>query len=56
MPIFTGSYRKLGNLKKKKKTFYLCFIDIPKPLTVWIIINFGNLLERWEYQTILSVS
>ena len=27
-----------------------------KPLTVWIIINYGKLLKRWEYQTISSVS
>ena len=29
---------------------------MPKPLTVWIIINCGKLLKRWEYQTILPVS
>ena len=27
-----------------------------KPLTMWITTNCGKLLERWEYQTILSVS
>ena len=27
-----------------------------KPLTVWIITNCGNLLNRWEYETILPVS
>ena len=27
-----------------------------KPLTVWIMTNYGKLLERWEYQTILPVS
>ena len=26
---------------------------MPKPLTVWIIINCGKLLKKWEYQTIL---
>ena len=29
---------------------------MPKPLTVWIIINCRKLLTRWEYQTILPVS
>ena len=27
-----------------------------KPLTLWIIINCGKLLKRWEYQIILPVS
>ena len=29
-------------------------LTMPKPLTVWIIINYGKLLKRWEYQTILT--
>ena len=24
-------------------------LTMPKPLTVWIIINYGKLLKRWEY-------
>ena len=31
-------------------------LTTPKPLTVWIILNCGKLLKRWEYQTILPVS
>ena len=27
-----------------------------KPLTVWIITNYGKFLKRWEYLTIWSVS
>ena len=27
-----------------------------KPLTVWIIRNFGKVLKRWENQNILPVS
>ena len=23
---------------------------MPKPLTVWITINYGKFLKRWEYQ------
>ena len=34
---------------KKKSTSVL--LTIPKPLTVWIIINCGKFLKRWEYQT-----
>ena len=48
VPTFTGSWRKLGNSKKKKQNIYLCFIHytIEKPLTVWIIINYRKLLQR----------
>ena len=34
-----------------QKNIYLCFLTMPKPLTVWIIINCGKLGKRWEYQT-----
>ena len=34
-----------------QKSIYFCFIDMPKPLTVWITINCGKFWERWEYQT-----
>ena len=27
-----------------------------KPLTVWIITNYGKFLKRWEYQTTLPAS
>ena len=26
-------------------------LTMPKPLTMWITINCGNFLKRWEYQT-----
>ena len=42
--------------KEFQKNIYFCFIDYAKPLTVWIIINCGKLLKRWEYQAILPVS
>ena len=29
---------------------------MPKPLTVWIIINCGKFFKRWQYQTTLPVS
>ena len=41
---------------QKKKTFTSVSSTMPKPLTVWIIINCGKLLKTWEYQTILPVS
>jgi len=35
-----------------QKYIYLCLLTTLKPLTVWIIINCGKFLKRWEYQTI----
>ena len=34
-----------------QKNIYFCFIDMPKPLTVWITINCGKFFKRWECQT-----
>ena len=53
LPTFAGSQRKLGN---SGETSISVSLTTPKPLTVWIIINYGKLLKRWEYQTILPVS
>jgi len=39
-----------------QKNIYFCFIDLPKPLTVWITANCGKFLKRWEYQTTLPAS
>ena len=40
LPTFIGSQRKLGN---SRKTSISVSLTIPKPLTVWIIINCGKL-------------
>ena len=34
-----------------QKNIYFCFIDTPKPLTVWITTNCGKFWKRWEYQS-----
>ena len=39
-----------------QKNIYLCFIDYAKALTVWIIVNCGKLLKRWECRTTLLAS
>ena len=36
--------------KEFQKNIYFCFIDLPKPLTVWITINCGKFWKRWDYQ------
>ena len=34
-----------------RKTYISSLLTMPKPLTVWITINWGKFLKRWEYQT-----
>ena len=34
-----------------QKNIYFCFIDYTKAFVLWITINYGKLLGRWEYQT-----
>ena len=53
LPTFAGSQRKLGN---SRETSTSVSSTRPKPLTVWIITNSGNLLKREEYQSILLFS
>ena len=43
-----------GSLKKQessRKTSISALLTMPKPSTVWITINCGKFLKRWEYQT-----
>ena len=43
-----------GSLKKQessRKTSISALLTMPKSLTVWITINCGKFLKRWEYQT-----
>ena len=35
----------------QKKTSISALLTMPKPLTVWIIINCGKFFKRWKYQT-----
>ena len=37
-----------------QKNIYFCFIDYTKAF-MWITINCGKFLKRWEYQTTFSV-
>ena len=45
---FIASWRKQGNSRKTSTSASLTML---KPLTVWIITNYGKFLKRWEYQT-----
>ena len=40
--------------KEFQKSIYFCFIDLT--LTVWLTVNCGKFLKRWEYQTTLPAS
>ena len=53
LPTPVGSLKKQEN---SRETTTFASLTMLKPLTVWIIINCGKLLKRWEYQTILIVS
>jgi len=48
-----------GSLKKQessRKTSTSALLTMPKPLSVWITINCGKFLKRWEYQITLPAS
>ena len=34
-----------------QKNIYFFFINMPKPLTVWITTNCAKFFKKWEYQT-----
>ena len=48
LPTFTGSLKKQ---KSSRKTSISALLTMPKPLTMWITINYGKFFKRWEYQT-----
>ena len=43
-----GSWKKQ---ESSRKTSISAFLTMPKPLTVWITINYGKFFKKWEYQT-----
>ena len=53
LPTSSGSSKKQ---EKSRKTSISALLTMSKPLTVWIMTNFGKFLKRWEYQTTLPAS
>ena len=53
LPTSTGSLKKQ---ESSRKTSISALLTMPKPLTVWITINYGKFSKRWEYQTTWPVS
>ena len=49
LPTSAESWKKE---KSSRKTSTSALLTMTKPLTVWITINCGNFLKRWEYQII----
>ena len=48
LPTSIGSFKKQ---KSSSKTSISALLTMPKPLTVWITINYGKFWKRREYQT-----
>ena len=48
LPTSAGSWKKQEG---SRKTSISALLIMPKPLTVWITINYGKFWKRWEYQT-----
>ena len=48
LPTSAESWKKQ---ESSRKTSISALLTMPKPLTMWIIINCGKFLKRWEYQT-----
>ena len=49
-------HRIIKKAREFQKTSISAFLTMPKPLTVWVIINCGKFWKRWEYQTTWPVS
>ena len=47
LPTSAGSWKKQ---ESSRKTSTSALLTMPKPLTMWITINFGKFCKRWEYQ------
>ena len=48
LPTSVGLWKKQ---ESSRKTSISALLTMPKPLTMWIIINWGKFWKRWEYQT-----
>ena len=53
LPTSAGSSKKQ---ESSRKTSISGLLTMPKPLIVWITINYGKFWKRWEYQTTWSAS
>ena len=49
-------YWIIEKARELQKNIYFALLMMSKPLTVWITIDYGKFLKRWEYQTTLPAS
>ena len=45
-----SSIKNTREFQEKKKKYISTLLTLQKPLTMWIRINCGKFLKRWEYQ------
>ena len=45
------SVESLKKQESSRKTSISALLTMPKPLTVWIMTNYGKFFKRWRYQT-----
>ena len=45
LPTSAGSWK---NQESSRKTSVSTLLTIPRPLTVWITVNYGKFCERWK--------
>ena len=48
LPTSAGSSKKQ---ESSRKISISALLTMPKPLTVWITVNYRKFFKRWEYQT-----
>jgi len=53
LPTSAGSSKKQ---ESSRKISISALLTMPKPLTLWITINYGKFFKRWEYQITWSDS
>ena len=53
LPTSTGSWKKQAS---SRKTSISAFLTMPKPLTMWITINYGKFWKRWFKHYVLSIT
>ena len=53
LPTSAGWWKKE---ESSRKISISALLTMPKPLTLWITINYGKFFKRWEYQTTWSAS
>ena len=51
-----GSTESSKKLESSRETSTSALLTMPKPLTLWITMNYGKFFKRWEYQTTLPAS